>query len=162
MIRHIALFVFAASSVASTAVSTVAHAAHAADSAGIIAQFPAGIICTTSTPGVFGGAGNSVRITGLNLPEGQLGWDGDGSTRDRTLANRIVLLDFNNGCDNDYEFTFKPDDLIALAQGRSKEIVGLLEYFNADSYAGGDVTGTEDAVRIPSLVVTCKLFSEKI
>jgi hypothetical protein len=38
----------------------------------------------------------------------------------------------NNGCDNSYCFVFFTDDLDLLARGKTKEVTGLMNYFNAE------------------------------
>jgi hypothetical protein len=58
----------------------------------------------------------------------------------------VFQIDFNNGCDDDYNFIFFSQDLENLAQGKVKSIPGLLHYFNADTTADPN----------PTVSVVCK------
>jgi hypothetical protein len=98
---------------------------------------------TDATPFVF---------THFNSPIQDPEWNGDGGFEGMELEGNRLSFDFNNGCDNNYGFTFKLTDLTALARGQAKKIHGELDYFNP--YAGSD---TQSSGRPGKTPVTCML-----
>ncbi len=48
-----------------------------------------------------------------------------------SLKDGALDFDFNNGCDNNYDFLFVKSELESLAKGESKSVSGFLDYANA-------------------------------
>ncbi len=45
----------------------------------------------------------------------------------------MTTINANNGCDNNYDIAFPTEDLVSLALGTRKEVVGIMKFFNSDS-----------------------------
>lgn len=113
------------------------------------AKLPAGISCTTPDTVAYGSSsdetGAALKISSLNSATESPEWNNDGSSMGMEMSPGSVAIYFSNGCDNDYNFVFVTDDLIALAKDKTVEIRGLLRFANA--FDGGAEMTT---------VVTCK------
>jgi hypothetical protein len=126
------------------------------------ALLPAGLICTSNDTNAYQFSENSLILIQLNDVTQTPEWNGDGDSQDVDVNPHTVAFNYNKGCDTNYDFTFLTHDLLALAKGTSQEIPGLLAYFNADAYAGGDGMSNEDGTRKPSVVLSCKAFTGKL
>ncbi len=73
----------------------------------------------------------SITISKLNTEEPEV--DVDGSLDGFKADLYSVTIIHHNGCDNFFQFTFMPDDLNSMAEGKLKKVTGLMSYYHADS-----------------------------
>lgn len=99
------------------------------------ANLPAGISCTTPDTVAYGASadepGATLEISLLNSADESPMWNNDGASMGMEFNPGSVAIYFSNGCDNDYNFVFVTNDLIALAKDKSVTIRGLLRFENA-------------------------------
>ena len=94
---------------------------------------PASMTCMPADLGALSPShhGKPLLITDLNAKDVDPNSDIDEDSAEFSISGGVIRFDFNNGCDDDYDFIFFGDDLVNLAKGTVKEAHGLLSYFNA-------------------------------
>jgi hypothetical protein len=134
--------------------SALSHSAVAAESNPadeIRATLPAGLSCTTDDRVAYGQSKGPFEITRLNSPTKSVDWNNDGGSDGAMITWMTVSFNFNNGCDNNYDFVLMTADLVALAEGKLTEIRGMLHFAN---YYGDEADG---AVERTALLTCTKL-----